>query len=132
MPILWTFRCYLSPDGTDEIREWYDGQTKQVKAKFHSRLKTLAQLPLNEWNEKLYKNLRRDCAGLGEIRFKADNVQQRPIIFRSDEREFTILYCAIEKSNRFQPRNVCKIAKRRKAEVTADKERTNALWLALE
>lgn len=132
MAVLWTFRCYVSPDGTDEIRRWYDGQTKKVQARFYSRLKMLAHIPLNEWNENLYKALHGDASGLGEIRFKADSVQQRPIGFRSGQNEFTILCCATEVSNRFRPRNVCEIAQRRKAEVLADMERTNVLWLALE
>ncbi len=132
MEVLWTFRCYVSLDGTDEVRKWYDGETKKVRAKFFSRLRALAQLPLSEWNEPLYKNLHGDGSGLGEIRFKAENVQQRPIGFRSREAEFTLLFCATEKSNRFRPRNTCEIAQSRKAEVVENRGRCNELWLALE
>ena len=132
MPAIWRFRCYISPNGTDETRRWYDEQSKQVRAKFLQRLTTLAQLPFEEWREPLYKNLHGGCAGLGEIRFNANNVQQRPLGFRSGEREFTILFCAIEKSNRFTPRNACEIALNRKYETLNQKDRTNALWLALE
>lgn len=132
MPAIWSFRCYISPSGTDETRRWHNEQSKQVRAKFLQRLTTLAQLPFEEWREPLYKNLHGDCAGLGEIRFKANNVQHRPLGFRSGEREFTILFCAIEKSNRFNPRNACEIALNRKYETLNLKDRTNALWLALE
>lgn len=132
MPAIWRFRCYISPNGTDETRRWHDEQSKQVRAKFLQRLTTLAQLPFEEWREPLYKKLHGDCAGLGEIRFNANNVQQRPLGFRSGEREFTILFCAIEKSNRFTPRNACEIALNRKYETLNLKDRTNALWLALE
>lgn len=132
MARLWTFRCYVSPDGADEIRRWYEGQTKKVQAKFLSRIRALAQLPFNEWHGILYKTLHGECLGLGEIRFKADNIQQRPLGFRSGKSEFTILFCAIEKSDRFSPRNACETALDRKAEVVKSKERTNALWLALE
>ena len=132
MSVLWSFRCYVSPNGTDEIRRWYNGQSKQVQARFLSKLTVLAQLPFEEWREPLYKNLHGECAGLGEIRFKGDNVQQRPLGFRSGETEFTTLFCAIEKSNRFDPRNACEIALNRKHEVLNAKDRTNALWLALE
>ena len=110
MSVLWAFRCYVSPEGTDEIQSWYESQTKKVQAKFLSRIRTLAQLPLNEWHETLYKTLHGDCKGLGEIRFKADNIQQRPLGFRSGETKFTILFCAIEKSSRFNPRNACETA----------------------
>ena len=132
MAVLWTFRCYVSLDGTDQVRKWYDSETKKVQAKFFSRLRMLAQVPLSEWNDNLYKNLHGDGSGLGEIRFKAENVQQRPIVFRSGETEFTILFCATEKSNRFVPRNTCDIAQTRKAEVVEDRGRCYELWLALE
>lgn len=134
MPVLWTFRCYVAPNGTDEIKDWYDGQSKQVQAKFLSRLKMLAQLPFNEWNDNLYKDLHGDCVGLGEIRFFAGKIQQRPLGFRSGELEFTILFCAVEKGEKFVPKSACQKALERKKEVEGDtnEECTNALWLALE
>lgn len=132
MPVLWSFRCYVAPDGTNKIREWYDGSRKEVKAKFLSRLKMLSHLPVEEWNDPLYKVLHGECAGLGEIRFKADRVQQRPLGFRSGNREYTILFCAIEKGDAFVPRSACKTALIRKKEAKRDRSRTDAIWLALE
>lgn len=127
-----TFRCYVSAKGRDEIEAWYASASKKVRAKFLSRLKMLANLPWDEWNEPLYKKLHGNCAGLGEIRFFADNVQQRPLGFRSGENEFTLLFCATEKGGNFVPSNACEKALSRKDEVLVSKERTNALWLALE
>lgn len=132
MPIQWRFRCYQSVGGTDEIRAWYDRSSKQVQARFLSRIKMLAQLPFEEWNETLYKNLRGNCRGLGEIRFFADRKQQRPLGFRSGLNEFTILFCATEKGGKFVPRNACLIALARKNEVQKSGAKTNALWLELE
>jgi len=132
MPVLWTFRCYCSPDGTDEIRSWYDSKSKEGKAKFFSRMRILAQLPWEEWNENFYKNLHGDCAGLGEIRFFADNIQQRPLGYRSGKNEFTILFCATEKGGKFVPLSACEKALVRKSELQKKKGRTNALWLVLE
>jgi hypothetical protein len=133
MPLIWSFRCYVKPDGTDVIRRWYEDEAgNQTKARFLSKLKILGHLPWLEWNETYHKELHGDCAGLGELRFKADGVQQRPLGFRSGEREFTILLCAKERSNKFNPRNACAIGLARKAEVIQDRSRTNVLWLALE
>ena len=132
MPVLWTFRCYVSANGTDEIRAWYEQASKQTQARFLSRIKILAQLPLAEWNENFYKNLRGPCNGLSEIRFKSDNVQQRPLGFHSGDNEFTILFCATERGNKFVPLSACEKALARKAEVLNDGSRTNAIWLALE
>ncbi len=132
MPILWSFRCYRSADGTDEIRAWYDGGSKQLRAKFISRMRTLAQLPRNEWHENLYKTLHGECDGLAEIRFFADKVQQRPLGFHSGDAEFTILFCAKEKGGKFVPLTACERALARKSELQELKGKTNALWLELE
>jgi hypothetical protein len=133
MAVLWSFRCYLSPDGTDEIRKAHDSEERQTRKKFHSRLKILAALPFEEWhNGVLYRELHGECFGLGEIKFKGDNVKQRPLGFRSSEYEFAILFWAHERGNKWVPLKACQRALERKAEVIANKDRTNALWLALE
>ena len=132
MTILWSFRCYRSADGTDQIRAWYDGGSKQLRARFLSRMRTLAQLTRNEWHENLYKTLHGECRGLGEIRFSADKVEQRPLGFHSGDAEFTILFCAKEKGWKFIPRSACETAIARRDEVLKYRSRTNALWLALE
>ena len=132
MPILWSFRCYRSADGTDEIRAWYDAGSRQLQGRFLSRMRILAQLPRAEWNENLYKNLHGPCRGLGEIKFSADKVEQRPLGFRSGGTEFTILFCAKEKGGKFVPLSACERAIARRDEVFIDRSRTNALWLVLE
>jgi len=43
MAALWTIHCYASPEGVDEIRAWHDRQSRQIQAKFLSRLRTLVQ-----------------------------------------------------------------------------------------
>ncbi len=132
MPILWSFRCYRSADGTDEIRAWYDAGSRQLQGRFLSRMRILSQLPRAEWNENLYKNLRGPCSGLGEIRFSADKVEQRLLGFRSGDAEFTILFCAKEKGEKFVPLSACEKAITRRDEVLENRSRTNALWLVLE
>ena len=132
MAVLWSFRCYRSADGTDQVKAWYDGGSKQLRAKFISRMKTLGQLARNEWHENLYKTLHGECDGLAEIRFFADKVQQRPLGFHSGGAEFTILFCAKEKGGKFVPLSACAKAIARKDEVLIDRSRTNALWLVLE
>ncbi len=132
MPILWSFRCYRSADGTDEIRAWYDAGSEQLRGTFLSRMRILAQLPRAEWNENLYKNLHGPCSGLGEIRFSADKVEQRLLGFRSGDAEFTILFCAKEKGGKFVPLSACKRAIARRDEVSRHRSRTNALWLVFE
>jgi hypothetical protein len=132
MAVLWSFRCYRSDNGTDEVRAWYESGSKQLQARFLSRLKTLAQQARNEWHGNWYKPLHGECDGLGEIRFIADKVQQRPLGFRSGDYEFTILLCVKEKGGKFVPLGACKKALARRDEILKDRSRTNALWLVLE
>ena len=132
MTTLWRFRCYRSADGTDEVKTWFDGGSKKLQARFISRMTALAQLPRDEWHGNLYKTLHGNCDGLGEIRFFADKVQQRPLGFHSGDAEFTILFCAKEKGGKFVPLSACEKAIARRDEVLKDRSRTNALWLALQ
>jgi hypothetical protein len=132
MGVLWRFRHYVGPRGASDVRAVYENGSRQLKARFLSRLRILAQLPLEEWNDNLYKTLSGPCSGLAEIRFKADRVQQRPLGFHSGNYEFTILFWAKEKNSRFVPVSACATALRRKAEVLANEDLADEIWLALE
>ena len=132
MPLLWVFRHYVDENGLSDVRATYESGSKELRARFLSRLRTLAQLPPNEWHETYCKALVGPCTGLSEIRFKADKVQQRPLGFRSGQHEFTILFWAKEKNSRFVPLSACERALRRKAEVLGNKDRADDLWIALE
>lgn len=130
--ILWTFRCYVSSPGKDEIRAWYDGQSAKVRAKFDSRLKFLAQRERAEWKREPFDSLSDECSGLGEIRFQADKVQHRPLGFFDGEKIFSLVFCAQEKGNKFVPKDACKIALRRKKEIMQSKEHWNVCTFDLE
>jgi hypothetical protein len=89
MPQQWRFKCYVDENGVDHIRAAYEARSEEAHARFVSKLRTLGQLPLQQWREPLYRALHREAAGLGEVRFKAKNVQQRPLGFVSGSNEFT-------------------------------------------
>lgn len=128
-PPPWRFRCYLSEVGVDEIGAWYEMQPKQCQDKFLDRLLALRGLPLEEWRPPLFRWLRGEGQGLGEVRFKA-GVQQRPLGFRGpDPNVFTLVFPAREKNDRFIPRNACEIALERRREIERNKERSNVCWL---
>lgn len=119
---LWTIRAYKTGGGRDVLKEWYDAQTVTVQARFDARIEFLAQCPRPEWKREAFDLL--SGGGLGEIRFKADRVQHRPIgYFGPGRMEFTILICAKEKGDRFVPRDACDIAENRKTEVENDHSR---------
>jgi len=132
MPAVSSFRCYVSPEGVDEIRAWYERQPPKVRGKFLSRLKTLSQLQVNDWKLPLFRWLHDDCVPLGEVRFKVQNVQHRPLGFRAGASVFTITFCAQEKSNKFVPANACQQGLNKRAEIQRDFRRSNVFWLRLE
>lgn len=129
---LWRFRYYVEADGRSDVRSEYERGSKELQGRFLSRLRILSQLPLEEWHEVYHKSLSGPCAGLAEIRFKADRVQQRPLGFHSADYEFTILFWAREKNGRWVPLSACEKALRRKTEIFHYRSRADALWLALE
>jgi hypothetical protein len=132
MTALWTVRCYVSAQGSDEIRAWYDRQPPKVQAKFLSRLKALAHLELKEWKLPLFRWLHGECVPLGEVRFEVQNVQHRPLGYRAGESVFTLTFCATEKNERFVPANACAIALNRKTEIENASAKSIPCWLPLE
>ncbi len=134
MPETWSFKCYVSLAGVDEVRAAYDAHSRQAQTKFLSKLKMLAQKPYEEWciGGILARDLHGPCAGLREIKFKADGVQQRPLGYRSGDHEFTLLFWAHEKGGRWVEKNACEKAHERKKEAEGSKDRSHDLWLALE
>ena len=126
-PPPWRFRCYTSDDGIDQIRSWYDEAVLDVRRKFASRLVMLSTLPFADWQPPFFRWLER---GIGEMRFKAAGVQQRPLGFRGPgENVFTIVFCATERGNKFVPRDAIQRAVDRKREIDSDAAHSIPCWL---
>lgn len=111
----WTFRDYVAPDGENLIHTWLNQlRPKQAKARINTRL--LYFEALERLNEPHAKTLEGECAGLLELRIKAE-VQYRLLSCYGPGRgEVTILYGAIERGDRFEPTSACSIALARKAQ----------------
>ncbi len=93
----------------------------------------MAVLNFGEWGRSNYcKTLQGPCSGLMEMRFLAENIQQRPLGFQSGHKEFTILFWAQEKGGKLQPRTACEKALKRKDEVEKDRRFSNGPWFPLE
>jgi hypothetical protein len=111
---LWRFMDYCSPAGNDLIEDWYQGLSPSAKADFDTVLKTLAIT--NDWRGlKQFKMLK---GGLGEIRFKTENVQYRPAgFFGPGEHTFSIYVGCTKMQNVYDPPNAFELARKRKANV---------------
>lgn len=123
MASVWTFRCYVDGRGVDVIDEWYQAQPDDLQAKFDTRVRYLRQQPRDKWGRPHFDTLGGDCAGLGELRLEHKNVQWRIIGFASGQMEYTWVFVAKERGDKFVPKDACKTSQSRKAEVTADRRR---------
>lgn len=100
----WRIKAYYLAGGTCPIKKWYTGQIPEVRAEFDAALDVLRSTV--DWTDtQLFKILGKTHAGLGEIRFKLENVkivhgQKKKIVRRfrpvgiwppSVEREFVLL-----------------------------------------
>ena len=108
MTVQWTFKQFKSATGERTVREWYVNATNEAKVEFKIKLKFLQTRPIEEWGlpraNPAFKRLTDDLSRFGEIRFRANNVQHRPIGTFTGQGEFTILYFATEKNNKFVPK----------------------------
>lgn len=112
---LWTFDCFLSESGRDLIDDWYLAQAPEVQAAFDTVIRYLGSQPREKWSRPYFSLLEGyECDGIGEIRFKANRVQHRPLGFFGPQRlHFTIVICVMEKGGKL-PKGTCRTASKRK------------------
>jgi hypothetical protein len=125
MAVWWTFRSYHTDRGDRIFEDWHDTRPDKFQAKIDTRLRYLRQQPLSKWNRPYAAVLHGDCAGLWEIILESMNVQWRPLGFISADMEFTFLFIAQERDDKWEPRNACESAQRRKAEVIANRNKAH-------
>ena len=123
-----SIRGYKANDGSELIRSWYKAADGKLRAVFDVRIKILAQRKPQDWGLPFFRRLHGECAGLGEIRFKANKVQHRPIGYFSGRNEFTILFFATEKGGAIVPKSACKTAQERKILVNANQGGCTHEW----
>jgi hypothetical protein len=121
----WRVLFYRNATGDKAFQLEYSRQSSTVRARFLSRLRYLVQQPRYQWKPPFYRDLTREGAGLGEIRFKTDRVQQRPLGFHSSESSFVLVIWATEKNNRLNPAGVEFEGLRRKREFIDNPGRYN-------
>lgn len=121
----WTFKCFKSSSGTNEIRKWLRALPEKDQAKIDARIR---QLEILKTLREPYVKPLTGYAGLFEIKVFSGNVQYRPIgCYGPERREFTILFGAIEKGNRFEPRNAPDTAYAR-SQLIDKEEHTIGYW----
>jgi hypothetical protein len=115
--MLWKFLSYVDGRGRSEFDKWYEAASGKCRATFDVRISQLGNMEFPEWEPKFCKQLRSDSQ-IYEVRFKADNVQHRPLGFMWPERRcFTFILFATEHNDRFVPSDAVNSALRRIGEI---------------
>ena len=125
----WAWKSYITSRGKSLVQEFYEKFDEFAWLEFKATLEYLDGQPPVNWVRPYVGTLRKECSGLFEIRFDVGNVEYRPIGYYSGEMEFTILYFAIEKGNKFVPPTTCKIAQKRRKNIEEGKDKANEFWV---
>jgi len=125
-------KCYVSSSGKNEVQATYDSGTEELKAGLEVALAYLKVRDRQVWirphAHKMSKCI--EFRDFFEIRFRAENLQQRPIgYFGPGLNDFTILIWATEKGNKLKPENWCEKANRRRKEILNGEAKAKCLQL---
>jgi len=125
---LWTFRDYKDQSGNNVIADWVGSieppkKRNKVIARWDAILEQLQNLEQPVWPRDWFTQLA-GFPGIFEMKFTVQNIQWRPLGFFGPRRyEFTFLIGAIERNDRFHPRDAPSLALKRKGDVEADYNR---------
>jgi len=112
------------------VQKHYNSANEELKANLENALEYLICLERSEWIRPRAHRMTKcdEFRDFFEIRFKANNVQQRPIgYFGPGANDFTILIWATEKGNKLIPEEWCSIANRRRLEIIEGKAKAEKL-----
>lgn len=103
----WKLKWFKKEGRKSEARDVYDTGNADLQAGFDVAWKYLRKMPRDKWVRPKAAKLSVDKGEFRdyfEIRFKANNTQQRPIgYFGPGTEDFTILIWVTEKGNKFIP-----------------------------
>lgn len=121
---LWTFTEYVSFGGRGVISEWVKKDIEILaKIEFHITLTFLELAPRDLWTRPEYSPLDSE---IGEIRFKANNLQHRVFgFFISDEFKYVMLKGSTKKGSLYTPKDAIKTARERKDDIINKRSSTN-------
>jgi hypothetical protein len=118
----WSFRDYLTTNGTNEIKSWIESLPKAAQAKIDYILLVLRGS--RNWPPQ-YVSALVDWDDIYEIRVVANGVQYRPLgCYGPERREFTLLIGAVEKGGKL-PRAALEAAVQRRKIILSDRGRTD-------
>lgn len=113
---------YVTEFKRREISLWYEKDLQKAgQVEFHNMLRLLSVTPREQWTRPDYAPL---SGGIGEIRFKAGDLQHRPLgFFIIEEMQFVLLVGATKKMKIYTPKDAIETAKARRQIVLANRNR---------
>ena len=113
----WTFKVYVSQNGRKDVQSAINDLDQAIKISFKTRVRYLANTKKIDWHEPDAKKLK-GVQDIYEIRFKANQVQFRPLgFFGPGEQEFTILIWASKKGDVWSPAEAISTAETRRGNI---------------
>lgn len=124
---MWTFRCYISAEGVDVVRQWYDSVPDDVRGAMDATIEILQASKREWWRWPAFRELKSDaCEGLCSIRIVSNDDHHRILgFFGPDaETEFSLLK-PFHKSAFPDYTPACKCTHERRLEVINSKDRSH-------
>jgi phage-related protein len=89
---MWTFNCYTTLRGKNEIKDWYESLSPEDQAKIYTKLELLKNSNKNLWKSPLAKKQSGKGKCLYEIRFLLKGNNQYRVIgyFVDEKKEFVM------------------------------------------
>ncbi|WP_370692123.1 type II toxin-antitoxin system RelE/ParE family toxin [Hydrogenophaga sp.] len=109
----WTFWTYVSETGRNEVQKSIDRYDAYATASFERAVSHLAITDIKGWDEPHAKKLKNQEPPLYEIRYKANNRQERALGFFDGHGAFVITLICFHKGRIYNPRDAFEIAQRR-------------------
>jgi|SRR3989339_613489 len=117
----WNFKVFISANNVCDFEEWLDNQIPENRAKVRIFINRL--MIANSWSPKHVRSLS-GYPKINELVIKGKNVQLRPLGYFGPSRKcFTLLLGAIEKGDKFIPKDAPGKAEERQRLVMSDWER---------
>ena len=118
---IWKFKVFISINNVCDFEKWFNTQIPEDRAKITIFINRL--LITERWSSMHVRPLS-DYSKINELIIKGKKVQLRPLgCFGPKRKEFTLLLGAIEKNDRFIPKDAPKRADERQKLVISDGER---------
>jgi hypothetical protein len=106
-----TIRCYVSLAGRNKISDWYFDLSKQEQSDADEFIKNARKL--KKWEMPIYRQL---GGGIGELRWKSENKQQRLIGYFKGETWYAVIGCT-HKQRIYTPSDALNTAAIRKNQI---------------